>query len=296
MAWTPVMANHQWGRAPARPPEPVARQTDYNRRMASTPLLPFIEAHPPAGTRELGTLVLLHAFPLNAHMWDGQMTLAHHGWRIIAPHWRGVQTDEAPAESFEAQADAVLELLASQGVAWPVIGGVSMGGYLAFALLRKDPGLARALVLCDTRAEADPPQNRDARLKMLATVQQHGVAAVADEMVPRLLGKTTQEFKPQVADRVRALALTNRAAGVAGVLTAMMNRADALPLLSSITCPTLIMVGEQDLLTTPAMSETMHAAIRGSELVVFEQAGHLPNLEQPERFNATLSRFLAGLA
>ena len=263
--------------------------------MATTPLLQFIEAHPPAGTREIGTLLCLHAFPLNAHMWDGQMTLAHHGWRVIAPHWRGVQTDEPAADSFEAMADAVLELLASQEVPWPVIAGVSMGGYLAFALLRQDPKLARGLILCDTRAEGDPPQNREGRLKMLSVLNDKGVAPVADEMVPRLLGRSTQQSKPQVAERVRAIAVSNQASGVAGVLTSMMNRADSTALLPTISCPTLIICGEEDVLTTPAMSQAMHAAIPGSELVLFEQTGHLPNLEQPERFNATVARFLAGL-
>lgn len=263
--------------------------------MATTPLLQFIEAHPPTGTRELGTLLCLHAFPLNAHMWDGQMTLAQHGWRVIAPHWRGVITDEPAADSFDAMADAVLELLRVQEIAWPVIAGVSMGGYLAFALLRKDPKLARALLLCDTRAEADPPQNRDGRLKMLGVLKEQGISPVADEMVPRLLGKTTLEAKPTVAERVRAIALSNHVGGVAGVLTAMMNRADSTPVLPTLTCPTLIICGEEDVLTTPAMSQAMHAAIPGSELTLFEHTGHLPNLEQPERFNATVARFLASL-
>jgi 3-oxoadipate enol-lactonase len=263
--------------------------------MPSTPTLQFIEAHPPAGARELGTLLLLHAFPLNAHMWDAQMPLAHHGWRIVAPHWCGVQTDAAPAESFEAQADAIIDLLSSLDVVWPVVCGVSMGGYLAFALLRRDPKFARALVLCDTRADADPPANREGRLKMLATLEDKGVDAVAEEMVPRLLGKTTLAARPQVGDRVRELARSNRPAGVGGILRAMMNRPDSTPLLAAITAPTLIIVGDEDALTTPEMSRAMHAAIPGSELNVFAGTGHLPNLEHPERFNATLSRFLGSL-
>jgi len=263
--------------------------------MTGSPTLQFIEAHPPVGVRELGTLVLLHAFPLNAHMWDAQMPLAHSGWHVLAPHWQGLLTDEAPAESFDAMAAAVLDLLSSLGIVWPVIGGVSMGGYLAFALLRQDARLARGLILCDTKAEADPPAARDGRLKMLDLLSQKGVPAIVDDMTPRLLGRTTQARRPQIAERLRAVALANRAAGVGGVITAMMNRPDSTPILPSITCPTLVMVGAEDGLTPPELSRSMHNAIPGSELVEFDETGHLPNLEQPERFNATVSRFLASL-
>ncbi|MGE3511903.1 MAG: alpha/beta fold hydrolase [Vicinamibacterales bacterium] len=263
--------------------------------MTASPTLQFVEAHPPAGVRELGTLVLLHAFPLNAHMWDPQMPLAHSGWHVLAPHWRGLLADETPAESFDAMAEAVLELLSSLRVVWPVIGGVSMGGYLAFALLRHDPGLARGLILCDTRAEADPPTAREGRLKMLDLLTQNGVAAIVDDMTPRLLGRTTQARRPQIAERLRGVALENRAAGVGGVIKAMMNRPDSTSLLPSITCPTLVMVGAEDGLTPPQLSRAMHTAIPGSELIEIDETGHLPNLEQPERFNATISRFLASL-
>ena len=263
--------------------------------MTPTPPLEFLDARGPAGTPALGTLLLLHAFPLNARMWEPQLALARAGWRIIAPHWRGVQDDGPPAQSFDEMADAVVELLASLGEAAPVVCGVSMGGYLAFALLRRAPGLARALVLCDTRAEADPPQAREARLQMLATLRDRGVAAVADEMIPRLLEETTRRSHASVGERVRAMALTNRPAGVAGIITAMMTRPDAVPQLAAIRCPTLILVGDEDVITTPAMSRSMHEAIPGSQLTVFEQVGHLPNLEQPEQFNEALSAFLARL-
>lgn len=228
-------------------------------------------------------------------MWEPQLTLAQAGWRVVAPHWRGLQDPDPPAESFDAMAASLVELLSSLAIPRAVVCGVSMGGYLAFALLRRAPQLARALVLCDTRAEADAPQAREGRLRMLATLDEQGVGAVADEMIPRLLGETTRQTRPDVAGRVRALALTNRREGVAGVINAMMIRADSTPLLPTIACPTLILVGNEDAITPPAMSDAMHRAIPGSELVVFERTGHLPNLEQADTFNATLARFLTSL-
>jgi pimeloyl-ACP methyl ester carboxylesterase len=228
-------------------------------------------------------------------MWEPQLTLARSGWRVVAPHWRGLQGDEPPAESFDAMSESVVDLLGSVGVSRAVVCGVSMGGYLAFALLRRAPQLVRALVLCDTRAEADAPQARDGRLRMLATLEEQGVGPVADEMIPRLLGETTRQTRPEIASRVRELALTNRREGVAGVITAMMTRVDSTPLLPTIVCPAQILVGDEDVITPPAMSEAMHRAIPRSELVVFKQVGHLPNLERPDEFNATLARFLSGL-
>lgn len=254
-----------------------------------------LDTKPPSGTPLLGTLLCLHAFPLNAQMWEPQLSFAQAGWRIVAPHWRGLQDEQPPAESFDAMADSVVDLLGSLAISRAVVCGVSMGGYLAFALLRRAPQLVRALVLCDTRAEADAPQARDGRLQMLATLREKGVSAVADEMIPRLLGETTRQTQPAVADRVRALALSNRREGVAGIITAMMTRADSTPLLSTIACPTLILVGREDVITPPAMSEAMQRAVPESELVVFERTGHLPNLEQPDSFNATLARFLGSL-
>lgn len=254
-----------------------------------------VDTTPPPGTPEAGTLLCLHAFPLNARMWEPQLSLAQAGWRVVAPHWRGLQDADSPAESFDVMAESVVDLLGALAISRAVVCGVSMGGYLAFALLRRAPQLVRALVLCDTRAEADAPQARDGRLRMLATLSEKGVAAVADEMIPRLLGETTRQTRPEIAASVRQLALTNRREGVAGVINAMMTRADSTPLLSTIACPTLILVGDEDVITPPAMSETMHRAIPHSALAVFKQTGHLPNLEQPERFNSTLTGFLASL-
>ncbi len=259
----------------------------------AVPVLDYLEARPPAGTPEVGTLICLHAFPLNARMWEPQLTLSTAGWRVIAPHFPGVQDNQDAEGSFAVAAAAVVDLCERLGVDAPAVCGLSMGGYLAFALVRRARGLVRALVLCDTRAEADTPQAREGRLTMLATLRERGVAAIAEEMIPRLLGDTTKQHRPAVAERVRSLALSNQRDGIAGVLTAMMTREDAVALLPTIGCPTLIIVGSEDVLTPPPMSEAMHRAIGGSELVIVERAGHLPNLEQPERFNAVLSRFLA---
>ena len=150
----------------------------------------------------------------------------------------------------------------------------------------------RGLVLADTRPQADTPEGVEGRRKMLALVREKGPAAVADEMIPKLLGEHTRRTRPDVAQSVRALILASSADAIANAITALMTRADSTPLLATIHVPTLIVVGEQDTITPPALSEQMYQAIKGSEYVAIPDAGHLSNLEQPEAFNAALARFL----
>jgi 3-oxoadipate enol-lactonase len=168
-----------------------------------------------------------------------------------------------------------------------------MGGYAAFAMLRHAARYFQGLVLADTRSEADTPGGVEGRKKMLELVQTKGPAAVADEMIPKLLGDTTRRTRPDVVDRVRSLVVANSADAIAGAVRALMTRPDSTPLLSTIHVPTLIIVGDEDTVTPRAAAEKMHGGIGGSELAVIAGAGHLSNLEQPEAFNGTLARFLA---
>jgi pimeloyl-ACP methyl ester carboxylesterase len=256
--------------------------------------LRYLEAAADGSERPRGTLLLIHAFPLNARMWEPQLALASNGWRVIAPQLRGMDggsTDQA-ATSMDEHAGDIIDLLDALHVEDAVVGGLSMGGYVAFALLRHAARYVRGLVLADTRPQADTPEGVEGRRKMLALVREKGPAAVADEMIPKLLGEDTRRTRTDVAQAVRALILASSADAIAHAVTALMTRADSTPLLASIHVPTLILVGEQDTITPPALSEQMHQAIKGSEYIAIPGAGHLSNLEQPEAFNAALARFL----
>jgi pimeloyl-ACP methyl ester carboxylesterase len=167
-----------------------------------------------------------------------------------------------------------------------------MGGYVAFALLRLAARYVQGLVLADTRSQADTPEGVAGRTRLLQVVRDKGAPAVADEMIPKLLGSTTLQTRPAVVAQVRSLVLASSTEGIAGAIRALMTRPDSTPLLASIHVPTLIIVGEEDTVTPPAASEEMHRAISGSELVRIARAGHLSNLEQPEPFNAALAGFL----
>jgi 3-oxoadipate enol-lactonase len=256
--------------------------------------LRYLEATPRAGVRSLGSLVLLHAFPLNARMWEPQFTLAEGGWRIIAPQLPAMDggPGETPITSFDDAAGQVIDLLDSLHIDEAVIGGLSMGGYLTFALFRHAARYFRGMVLADTRPQADTTEAKEGRMRMLALLAEKGPAGVADEMMPKLLAPETIRSKPDVVERVRALVLANPPEAIAGAITALMTRSDSTSLLSKIECPTLILVGENDSLTPPALSRDMQRAISGAELITIGDAGHLSSLERPDLFNAALARFL----
>jgi 3-oxoadipate enol-lactonase len=272
--------------------------------MTSCSRLRYLEAParatPASGSGEAGarTLVLLHAFPLGARMWEPQHVMAAHGWRVVMPQFRGfdcTKPDPPDASSLEDYAGDIADLLDTLAVSEAVFAGVSMGGYVAFELYRHAPELFRGLVLADTRAEADSPEARANRTRMITIAANEGAAAIADEMVPKLLGETTRRTQPSVEARVRAMILANQPSPLQAALRAMMTRHDSTPLLRSISVPTLIIVGEEDTLTPPPASASMAAAIPHAELVHIPLAGHLSSLEQPQAFNTAVLGFLGRL-
>jgi pimeloyl-ACP methyl ester carboxylesterase len=244
--------------------------------------------------RERGTLVLIHGFPLGASMWEPQLGLAELGWRVLVPELRGFEgtTAAVVATSMDDFAGDLIDLLDALRIDNAVIGGLSMGGYVAFAMVRHAPRYVRALILADTRAEADSPQGVEGRRKMLQRLQADGPPAVADDLLPKLVCAATRSQRPEVVDRLRRLILSNSRESIAGAITALMTRPDSTLTLSAIHCPTLILVGAEDELTPPALSEDMQRRIAGSELVAIPDAGHMSNMEQPNAFNSAVTHFL----
>jgi 3-oxoadipate enol-lactonase len=173
-----------------------------------------------------------------------------------------------------------------------VIGGLSMGGYIAFALARRAPDRFTGMVLADTKPQADTPEGREGRRKMIELVQAHGATAVADQMLPKLLGKTSHETRPQVAAALRTMIESAPVEAISGAIEAMLSRPDSTAGLSDISWPVLVMVGAEDAITPLADAEAMQTAITRSRLVVLPAAGHMSNLETPEMFSRALADFL----
>jgi 3-oxoadipate enol-lactonase len=187
----------------------------------------------------------------------------------------------------------VIDLLRELGIESPVIGGLSMGGYVTFAVLRRLPALARAVVLADTRASADTLEGRANRRSMLALVDREGPSGVARDMMPKLLGATSRDSRPDVEPLVRRLIKQQSPQAIRAAIVRMMDRPDSFATLQSVTAPTLIVTGEEDALTPVDDARKMHASQPKAELVIIPAAGHLANLEAPAAFNAALAGFLA---
>jgi pimeloyl-ACP methyl ester carboxylesterase len=259
-------------------------------------VISYLDAAGPGPAAPGQTLVLLHGFPLAAEMWRPQLEAVPAGWRFMAPDLRGFGQSEvgdpaAPA-SMEGYARDIAALLDQLRLDRVVVGGLSMGGYVAFALQRLVPERVAGLVLADTRAEADDETARLNRDRMAETLAQGGLAPAVESIVAHLLGATTLRSRPDVVRRVRDLVLAQPLGPIYRALRSMKSRPDSTPLLAGITCPTLVVVGDEDQLTTVDVARRLHARIPGAGLAVIEQAGHLSNLERPEAFNAALTGYL----
>ena len=240
-------------------------------------------------------VVLIHAFPLNADMWRPQLERVPEGWRFIAPDLRGFGPEAAApgAITLDDMAGDIAALLDELAIDPAVIGGLSMGGYVTFALFRRAPERFSGMILADTRASADTPQGLDGRRQMIATARAEGASGVAQSMLPKLLGKSSHERRPDLSPRVRALIERSSTPGIVAAIEAMMARPDSTKDLSRISCPTLVIVGEEDALTPVTDAVALQNQIARSRLVILPQAGHLSNLEVPDAFALALSDFLS---
>jgi pimeloyl-ACP methyl ester carboxylesterase len=227
-------------------------------------------------------------------MWEPQLALAERGWRIIVPELRGFGdgAGDPPTTSIDDYAGDTIDLLDSLHVKDAVICGLSMGGYVTFAMFRRAPTYFRGMVLADTRSQGDSPEAVTNRKNMQQLVREKGQGAVADALVPKLLCDATRAGKPDLVALVRKQITGSPVEAIVGALTALMTRADSTPMLPTIRIPVQIIVGDQDAITPPPLSEQLHHDIPGSELVVVPGAGHMSNMEQPAAFNDALGRFL----
>lgn len=226
-------------------------------------------------------VILLHAFPLTAAMWRPQLERVPESWRFIAPHLRGA--------SMREYASAVLALMDALQIDSAVIGGVSMGGYVTFEMFRQAPSRFTGMVLADTRSAADTPQGREGRIAMRALLADKGPAAVAAQMLPKLLSSGASAHTVAFA---RDIIESNPPALVDAAIGALMDRPDSTPDLARISCASLVIVGERDAITPVEEAEAMQRAMSRSRLCVIPEAGHLSNLEQPGAFSLALEDFL----
>lgn len=243
-------------------------------------------------------LLLVHAFPLNSEMWSPLREELGDEVRLVTPDVAGFGSASLPdAEpSLDVCADELARVLDDLGLETAVIGGLSMGGYVALAFARRHPHRVQALVLADTKASADVAAAAENRLRIAGVAEaEQSPRVVVEELVPKLTGATTKGERPQVIEHVDALAASAPPAAIAWAQRAMAARLDTFDVLKSLDVPVLVIVGEDDGVTPVADSEALLAASARGTLSVLAGAGHLSAVEDAQAFAAALRTWLAAL-
>lgn len=239
-------------------------------------------------------VVFLHAFPLNKAMWDAQaraLEATHQVVRFDARGFGGTPPGDGLL-TMERIADDAIALLDHLGISQATVCGLSMGGYAAFALVRRHPARIKALVLADTRTAPDSPEAKRSRSAQADAVRKEGPAAIDEGFLQKAVGDTTRKERPEVVARVREMILAAPARGIVDALAGLAARADSGPTLREIRVPTLVVCGSEDALTPVADAETIHRGVPGSTLEIIPGAGHLSALEDAAAFNRALLAFL----
>jgi pimeloyl-ACP methyl ester carboxylesterase len=241
-------------------------------------------------------VVLVHGFPLDGRIWDGQAAALSGKYRVIVPDLPGFgKSIGSRPFSLASLADELHAFLARIGALPCVLGGLSMGGYTAFAFALKYAGDLKGLMLVDTRCQADSAEGKAGRDKMIAAVRERGTAAAAEGMLGRIVAADAPRTRPGVVKRVNEIMMGCPAATVEHALVALRDRLDYKDKLGMVGVPTLILVGDMDVITPLAEAEVMRAGMKDARLVVIKGAGHLSTMEQPEQVNVAMGHFLEGL-
>lgn len=240
-------------------------------------------------------LILLHAFPLSAKMWQPQIdSLTRENLRLILPDLRGFGANNYFADIFtmEDVANDVAEMMNDLRIERALIGGLSMGGYVSFNLFRLYREKFAALLLFDTNFAADSEEKRQARFDLIQDVEQNGSSALVEKMLPNLICEFTKNHKPELVEKIISMFMEADTKAVVAALRGMAARRDHSHILSEISVPTLLIFGEEDKITNLETAEKMKKEISNAALVKIPNAGHYSNLEQPELFNDALVSFI----
>ncbi len=243
-------------------------------------------------------VVLIHGFPMDHSIWSHQVESLASRYRMITPGLRGAGPSRtAPAKVTIADwADALAATLDVLKIDEPIVlGGLSMGGYIALQFFQAYRARLAGLILCDTRAAADAPQVATGRYETAARLERDGTWFLPETMLPRLLAPATLDGNIDVVERLRRTMLAGDAADYAATLRGLAERPDFTPLLPKIDCPTLLIVGRQDAISPVAEMTAMARAIPAARLVEIEGAGHVTPLEAPEQVSGAMESFLCSV-
>ena len=242
------------------------------------------------------TMVMLHGYPFNNGMWAPQFSDLYDLARMIAPDYPGHGSSDPLLDdgyTIELLAQQCFDLLDGLQITKPVIlCGLSMGGYVALEMYRQAPERVKGLILASTRADADTAATKSIRESQVTQIRHGRLEEVNDEMIKKLFSPVTVQENSELVEYIREIMNQTTPEGAVGSLRAMKTRADSTDLLSEINVPTIVMHGEDDVLISVDTAAGMATAIPTAELHILPDAGHLPNLEQPDIFNDIVAGFL----
>lgn len=238
-------------------------------------------------------VVLLHPFPAHHEFWLPAAQALSTRYRLILPDLRGhgdSSVGDGPA-TMEKHAGDVLRICDQEEVRRAAFAGVSIGGYAMFEFWRRFRERVAVLALCNTRPQAETGESRAARLKTAADVLERGTESFIDSMVPKLFGQTTIATRPDLVETAKRMMRKMSPNAVNLVQKGMADRTDSVATLKTITVPTLILAGDEDVATPLADAELMRHNIPDADLKVVSRAGHYAVLEQPQAAGAALRQF-----
>jgi len=242
-------------------------------------------------------VVLLHPFPADHALWLPAAQILRSRYRVILPDLRGhgdSGVGEGPA-TMRKHATDIARVLDHAEAGRAPLAGVSIGGYALFEFWRRYRGRVAALILCDTKAQADTAEGRAARLKAAADVLEQGTEPFIDSMIPKLFGRTTLDTRPCLLMAPKEMMMKMSSEDISLVQKGMAERPDSVEILNTINVPTMLVAGEEDTLTPVRDAELMRQNIPGSQLKVVPRAGHYAVWEQAEEVGKLVRQFLDSL-
>lgn len=240
-------------------------------------------------------VVLLHAFPLSAQMWDrNAAAIAAAGYRVICPEFPGFGENRnfGPVSTMDSMAESVIELLEHLGIREAAFAGLSMGGYVLFRILRTNQRLVSCFALCDTTSRADTEEKRLGRFELITQIEREGSKVLAEVMLPNLLSSGLVTRRPLLVEDLRRRFLQCDPEAACSALRGMAERPDSSDVLGIVKMPLILIFGAEDKVTDLECAQEMADTAVDARLVVLPDAGHYSNLEDPEGFNKNLISFL----
>jgi pimeloyl-ACP methyl ester carboxylesterase len=241
-------------------------------------------------------VIFIHGFPFDKSSWKPQYEFLQLKYRVIAYDIRGFgkSTSGKERKSINQFADDLVNFMNGLKIDKAIVCGLSMGGYILLNAVIRYPERFTTLILCDTQCNADTPEGREKRKQTIAKINSTGISEFAETFINNIFCRSTLNYNKVLVNSIKNIILSTSTETITETLSALAERSETCSLLHTISIPTLIMCGREDSITPPGLSELLQSKIANSTLHIIENAGHMSNLEQPEKFNKYLDSFLSG--